>query len=215
MSTRSHIPGLELVKVLALVCMLVDHVDLILFDRAHQWAYELGRFALPAFFGAYAVGLARSADPARSALGLVVPGVIAQVAWQLAGQEVYATGQLNVLLSAAFLAVVVATLRESRAIGAGLVLLSFACFPVFEGGYITLAVFYAGYLAASTSRKAVVLLAAAPVMAATPGLAGLLGLAAPHLSEHLPGVRARVLPFAWVYVAHLAALVALRAVVLA
>lgn len=207
MTRTDYLPGLELVKLVALVAMLIDHADLILAGRSMQWTYEVGRFALPAFFGAYAIGLARSIDPGRSVVQLIAPAVLAQVAWQYSGARPELV--LNVLFVAAFLAATVAVMRQSRLVGISLALTGFAVWPAFEGGWFTLALFWSGYLAASTSRPMLAALGAAPVLAVTPGVAGLAGLAAPHLARYLPGLPRGLVPFAWVYAAHLAALGAL------
>jgi|GEM_PF-6224649 len=211
MTRTDYLPGLELVKLVALACMLVDHADLVMGGRSFAWTYELGRFALPAFLGAFAVGLARSAEPARSVAALLVPAVLAQFAWSVTGSR--EGGELNVLFVAAYLAATVAVLRSSLVLGCSLAFVGLAVWPLFEGGWFSLVLFWSAYAAASTKRPLLAAVGLAPVLAVTPGLPAVLGLAAPHLAAFLPGFARGLVPWAWVYAAHLAALACLKAAV--
>lgn len=80
-ASSEHYGALELVKWLAVVAMLVDHVDLILLDRSVPWMHEVGRFAMPAFATAFGLGIGRSRDPLRIAVRLVPWALAAQIGW--------------------------------------------------------------------------------------------------------------------------------------
>ena len=74
---------LELVKWLAFVAMVVDHVDLFLFNRTVPWMFEVGRFAAPAFAICFGIGLAFTRDAVAVADRLMWPAVLAQCIWIL------------------------------------------------------------------------------------------------------------------------------------
>jgi len=194
-----HPERFELVKWLAFAAMVVDHVDLLLFERSLGWAYGVGRLAFPVFALVFGIGLAYSRDLERVARRLALPAAISQIAWVL-GQPGY---PFNVLVMFALCAI---ALRWSWA--APFVLLA----SVFgEAGPLLPLLVLAGYLAGRTASLWPVLIGglvwclAAPSLGA--GLAVLLVLASAHYGPatlpRLPGL------LAWGYAAHLAVLVAL------
>lgn len=72
---------LELVKWIAFVAMVADHVDLIAYGRTVPFLHELGAFAFPAFCLAFGLGLARAGDLGAIAARLLWPALAAQLAW--------------------------------------------------------------------------------------------------------------------------------------
>lgn len=69
----------EALKWLALVAMLVDHVNTAFFDHAVGWMIPVGRFAMPVFVLLLGYNMARpGADLARLLRRLVLVGLVAQ-----------------------------------------------------------------------------------------------------------------------------------------
>lgn len=73
--------GLETVKLLAFLAMLLDHIDLTLFGRGVPWMHAVGRFAFPVFCITCAIGFTLTRSPIRAALRLVPPAIVASIAW--------------------------------------------------------------------------------------------------------------------------------------
>jgi hypothetical protein len=72
---------LELVKWAGFLAMVVDHVGIAVYHRSVPELHVVGQFAFPAFCLAFGLGLARSSDPARVSMRLLLPAFVAQVAW--------------------------------------------------------------------------------------------------------------------------------------
>lgn len=199
--------GLELVKWLAFLAMVADHVDLILLDRSASWLNAIGRFAFPAFAVAFGLGLARSTDPLAVARRLVVPGLVAQSCWMLAPGG----PPLNVLLSFAAVAFAVAMADRSRAHAIGGIVLVLAIAPWLEGGPAGLMLAVAAWAFAKL-RDPLWLVGLLPFAAAAPSVGLVAGLAAPWIGQRVNLAAPRVPGLlAWAYAAHLAVLVAIRA----
>jgi hypothetical protein len=72
---------LELLKWLAFLAMIVDHVGIAAFHRSVPELHVIGQFAFPVFCLAFGLGLAQSSNPDRVAARLVLPALVAQLAW--------------------------------------------------------------------------------------------------------------------------------------
>jgi hypothetical protein len=197
-SDRPDLARLEFVKWAAFVAMVCDHVDLALFDRSVPWLHLVGGFAFPAFCLCFGVGLARTSDPVRVAGRLILPSVLAQVAWFWIDQA----HPVNVLAMFALCAVAV------RVAWFGPIVLGLAAF-MGEGGLFLPALVAAGFYGARVGSTVPLAVAGASwgVLAASPG-----AFVAAAAVAWLPG-RLPVLPrvpglLAWGYTAHLAVLAA-------
>lgn len=197
---------LELVKWVAFLAMLVEHVGRYAFD-AGPWIGWVGSFALPAFGLAFGAGLVASRAPHRSLYALVVPAVLAQVAW-----EWLTPGRMpNILLALGLGGVaVVALVRVGWQESALLALaVAWLCQGRIEGGFLGPAFVYSGALVALYGRSwhALPVGLAGSVLVFLPGAA--LAGAAVAFSRAWP-----LLPrlprgsLAWGYVAHLVLLAA-------
>lgn len=130
-------PSFELLKWLAFAAMLIDHADLVLFDRSAQWTYEVGRFAYPTFVGLFAYGVALSRDPARVAIRTGVAAAVAQVAWWLI-DPFYGVNVLGVMALLAWFAHVARSGRGPQMGGlaiVGLAMVLVLSVPWLEGGF--------------------------------------------------------------------------------
>jgi hypothetical protein len=189
---------LELVKWLSFVSMVVDHVGIAVYHRSVPELHIVGQFAFPAFCLAFGLGLARSSDPDRVAARLVLPALVAQVAWLWVEQP----HGVNVLAMFALCAVA----RDRL----WLVPVAFAVgLLVGEGGPF-LPVMVAGAVLAWRLRTA------APLLGAGLGWAALIGsptaaISALAVAFWPAGVLVPRVPglLAWGYALHLAALAAL------
>lgn len=201
-------PAFELVKWLAFVAMLIDHADLVLFDRSAQWTYEVGRFAYPTFVGLFAYGAALSRDPLRVATRTGVAACAAQVAWWLIDPW-YGVNVLGVMASLAFFAHVA---RPGWVpLMGGLATVMLLAVPWLEGGFygvplglgVILAVRFASWWPAAVG--------ALPYVVAPVGwgvaVAGAAVAVATTLHIAVPRVGGALL---WAYPAHLALLFVLR-----
>lgn len=205
--------ALELVKWAAFVAMLIDHADLILFDRSVPWMREVGRFAMPAFALAFGYGLAHSREPFSVASRLLIPGLIAALIWGLASSlGGYPVQPFNVLLMFALCALAA---ESHRTFGLWslpvFVFLGWAS-PHVEGEVLALLLVAGAYDHARTGRflalggAAVLWCGFHPYAGSVIALASFLAaLAATMRVRRWPGA------LAWAYPLHLAALVGIAA----
>lgn len=210
---RDRFAAFEAVKWLALLAMVVDHINLIVLDGSQPWMHAVGRFAAPAFGVCFGIGLAHSRDPAAAAYRLMAPAAVAGIAWWLAGHPEQVG---NILFTFALCALAAACATISHAAGVlGLATaMAVVHFVQLEAGYAFVILVAAAYLAERTGAKWLHVVAAGPFVAAiaTPGLVA--GLLAPHLARRLPwNVPRHPGVLAWAYPAHIAALAGLHAFV--
>ncbi|MDP3455078.1 TraX family protein [Methyloversatilis sp.] len=73
-----------MLKAIACVCMLVDHINTCLFDRASVLAYLVGRLAFPLFGLAFALTLNPDKAPLQTARRLAIAGAAIQPIYAIA-----------------------------------------------------------------------------------------------------------------------------------
>lgn len=196
--------GLELLKWAALLAMLVDHVDLAVFNREQEWMYQIGRFAFPVFAISFGIGLAFTRDPVSVANRLFWPAMVAQCAWAI----VDPAHPANVLVLFFCASVVLAAYRWNPVCGLLGVGFLLATAPGLEGGKGGLLLMGAGFIGVSWRPAVVHAVAAFPwlFLFPSPGLA--LGLIGPHVARWLPVIPRWPGFFAWAYAGHLVILAA-------
>lgn len=196
---------LELVKWLAFAAMVVDHVDLVLFNRSVPWMFEVGRFAAPAFAICFGIGLAFTRDAFAVADRLMVPAIVAQCVWLLVAPVGYLLAYGNVLVVFTCCALVLAAARKHLWAGAAAGAFLLVVSPGLEGGPGLIVLVAAGYLTSCANSWLPYLGGFAPWLAGalSPGL----------VAAALAPVLARLVPFtvprlrgalAWGYPLHLA-----------
>jgi len=197
---------LEFVKIAAIVAMVCDHIDLFLLGRQMPALHEIGRFAFPAFCLAFGIGIGTSRDPLAAVDRLIIPGVIAQVAW-IVGKGDYPA---NVLIM--FAACAVAGWAVVRKAWAGVlafaVVLGTAVHGM-EGSFAGPLLVMAGWAATRTGNAAWALVGGLAWAALTrsPG-AAVAGVAV--FTACLMGPVWRKTPgLPWIYAGHLVLLVAI------
>jgi len=94
--------SLDTLKLLAMVFMILDHINLVCLDETEPWMFYLGRGAFPLFAFVMACHLCRHTPLDRYLQRLVVFALISQIVFVLAFDEVV----LNVLFTLALGAVV-------------------------------------------------------------------------------------------------------------
>lgn len=198
---------LELVKWLAFIAMVVDHVDLVMFNRSVPWMFEVGRFAAPAFAICFGIGLAFSRDAFAVADRLMWPSVLAQCTWLLVAPPSYPLSYGNVLVVFTCCALVLACGRKNLwgGIASGVFLLAVS--PGLEGGPGLIVLVAAGYLTSRVNSWLPYLGGFAPWLAGalSPGLVA--AALAPVLARLVPFTVPRVRGLlAWGYPLHLAAI---------
>lgn len=197
--SRADVGRLELVKWLAFGAMVVDHIDLAVFGRSVPWMHLVGGFAFPAFALCLGFGLACTRDPLAVGSRLVLPAVLAQVAWFFVEPD----HPPNVLAMFALCAFGLASPLAATAVVP-------VAWWLGEGGIFLPLLVAGGYLSAREgwAVPAVVSCALWAVLAGSPGalVALVVFLFAP--SVRLPRVRGLL---AWGYAGHLALLAALKA----
>ncbi|WP_157278195.1 TraX family protein [Methyloversatilis thermotolerans] len=103
-----HPLQIDVLKAIACVCMLIDHINTCLFDRASVWAWLIGRLAFPLFSFTFVVTLTES-NALRTAKRTAAAGVLVQpiyaVAFADAGFSPWWAG--NILISFAVVAYLV------------------------------------------------------------------------------------------------------------
>lgn len=191
----------EGLKWVAFVAMVLDHVSLI-FGAHDGVLYQVGRVAFPLFAISFGVGLAASSSQRRVLLRLLLPGLLAEIAWRASGHY----PGVNVLLSFCLVGIACALFERSWTLGLGLLLIP-AALPGFESGFLVPLLVGSSYFAARFRSPAafVVVLVSSALVLGTVGaaLASLLLLLCPAV--RLPRFR----HFAWAYAAHLVVLVCL------
>lgn len=199
---------LELVKALALVAMLADHIDLALFDRSLPALHALGQFAFPAFCLSFGIGIAASSDPLRSMDRLVLPAIAAQFAWFV----IRPAHPGNVLFVFALCAVAAALAARSRAAGAaalaGVVVLGAG---VLEGGPYGPLLAACGYAAGRAGVGWPALAGGLAWALLAPSVGALVAAVAVPLAAGVGPILRKVPALPWVYAGHLAALAAVLA----
>lgn len=108
-----HPLQIDVLKLIACVCMLIDHINTCLYDRASVWAYLIGRLAFPLFAFTFVVTLTE-ANALRSARRTAVAGVLVQpiyaIAFADAGFSPWWAG--NILISFAVVAYLVEQMKS-------------------------------------------------------------------------------------------------------
>lgn len=109
--------GLEAVKWLALLCMLVDHVNAVLFARQlPEWATVVGRVSFPLFALVFACNLTRPGiNRMDAASRLVIAGGLAQPFHGIAFGTAAALWPLNIMFLFAAVVAIVASIERGRA----------------------------------------------------------------------------------------------------
>jgi hypothetical protein len=137
---------LEAVKWLAFGAMVIAHAPFAvpMDDEWRAACIEVGKFAFPAFSLCFGIGLASSRDPGAAWRRLLVPALIAQLAWAVLDAERWAE-PANMLFSFALCAVAVSCVRDRLwwLAGAAAVIVSL----VGEGSVFTVLLTGAGFLA--------------------------------------------------------------------
>ena len=106
----SDVGRLEALKWLAFAAMVIDHAALAWPGSVPIEARLIGRFAFPVFCLTFGLGLAQSSSPGQVAARLLLPGVLAQVAWVF----VQTSHPVNMLLVFAACAAAVQLYRSPR-----------------------------------------------------------------------------------------------------
>lgn len=202
------IAHLELFKWLAFAAMVVDHVDLVLFERSYPWMWHVGRFAMPVFAVCFGVGLAVTRDAAAVARRLIIPAILAQAAWWFCGRVM----PLNILFTFAICAVAVSTWRRWPIFGlvvAGLALLPGA--EILEGGAWLVGLVVSAFLAQDLRRSWIYAAGAAPWILGLTSPTVALAVSVPFLARFTPWTVPRWPgALSWLYPGHLVALALLR-----
>ena len=86
-----------LLKIIALVCMIIDHAGVRLLGNATEWRL-IGRIAFPLYLWCMVVGACYTHSPARYALRLLAVGLISQPCFMLGLNHGW--NQLNVFFYA-------------------------------------------------------------------------------------------------------------------
>lgn len=196
---------LELVKWVAFVAMVVDHVDLVLFNRSVPWMFEVGRFAAPAFAICFGIGLAFTRDAFAVADRLMWPAVLAQCVWIVVAPRDYPLSYGNVLVVFTCCALVLAACRKHLWAGLAAGTFVLVVSPQLEGGPGLVLLVAAGYLTSRANSWLPYLGGFAPWLAGalSPGL--VLAALAPVLARLVPFTVPRIRGFlAWGYPVHLA-----------
>lgn len=199
---------LEVVKWLAFLAMVADHVDLLWFGRSVPWLHQVGLFAFPVFALSFGLGLARSSAPLGVAWRLLVAGGVAQLVWFWLDPGHYA----NVLLVFAACAAVAFVSARSAPLALGLgALVLWLCSRGGEGGLLGAVLVLAGWIAGrgvltAGEARALFLAVGAWWLLLRPSWAAVLAFA---LVMFLPligtGVRRWRGALLWLYPAHLLA----------
>ena len=115
-----------LLKIIALVCMIIDHAGVRLLGNATEWRL-IGRIAFPLYLWCMVVGACYTHSPARYALRLLAVGLISQPCFMLGLNHGW--NQLNVFFTLLLGYLGIWGIRENRygrlgaAAGAGCALL--------------------------------------------------------------------------------------------
>lgn len=200
--SATYASRLELLKGAAFIAMVADHVDLALFDRSVPGLHAVGAFAFPAFCLTFGVGLAATTDPMRAVGRLLVPALVAQLAWFF----IRPGHPANVLLMFALCALAARAAQARPAYGAaalaGLVLGG----AILEGGPFGPLMVAAGYFAGRLDRPWIAMIAGASWCALLPSVGALLATVATYWCLHHGPVVRKLPGLPWAYAGHLSAL---------
>jgi hypothetical protein len=195
---------LEPLKWVAFVAMVCDHLALTLLP-SEQWLRQIGTFAFPTFMLAFGVGLASTNAPLRIAGRLLLPAVVAQVAWFI----IDSAHPVNVLLVCSVSALLLDWWQEHET--SNLCWLALLPLPGLfvigtEGGVLGVGLILGGYLAARGSPWVAVAVCGL-WLGLLPSWGFALAVACfvawPSLSVVVPRCRGLL---AWAYAVHLALL---------
>ena len=124
-----------LLKIIALVCMVIDHVGVRLLGNATEWRL-IGRIAFPLYLWCMVVGACYTHSPARYALRLLAVGLISQPCFMLGLNHGW--NQLNVFFTLLLGYLGIWGIRENRygsRIWAPLLALAVPCFVSMDYGW--------------------------------------------------------------------------------
>ena len=118
----------EMLKLIACVTMLMDHLGAVFFWPRHWWLRVVGRLAFPIFCFLLAEGICHTKNPKKYALRLLVGAVLAELPFDLLffGRLTWAHQSVMVTLLLAFLY----GMAQKKLDGAGLKLLAVVPFMV-------------------------------------------------------------------------------------
>lgn len=124
-----------LLKMIAFVCMMIDHAGVRLMGNATEWRI-LGRIAFPLYLWCMVVGACHTRSPMRYALRLLVFGLISQPCYMLGLNHSW--NQLNVFFTLLTAYLGIWGMRENRwgsRIWAPALALAIACFATMDYGW--------------------------------------------------------------------------------
>ena len=124
-----------LLKIIALACMVIDHVGVRLMGNATEWRL-IGRIAFPLYLWCMVVGACYTHSPARYALRLLAVGLISQPCFMLGLNHGW--NQLNVFFTLLLGYLGIWGMRENRygsPIWAPLLALAVPCFVSMDYGW--------------------------------------------------------------------------------
>lgn len=124
-----------LLKIIALVCMIIDHAGVRLLGNATEWRL-IGRIAFPLYLWCMVVGACYTHSPARYALRLLAVGLISQPCFMLGLNHGW--NQLNVFFTLLLGYLGIWGIRENRygsRIWAPLLALAVPCFVSMDYGW--------------------------------------------------------------------------------
>ncbi len=101
----THQPGIETIKWIAVISMTIDHINRVVLGHAFGWMFEFGRLALPLFCLAFGTGIAKRLHWKVTVPRLLTFGIMAQLAWMVAGE----LREPNILFGLALAVVLIAT----------------------------------------------------------------------------------------------------------
>lgn len=124
-----------LLKIIALVCMIIDHTGVRLMGNAMEWRI-IGRIAFPLYLWCLVVGACHTRSPMRYALRLLVFGLISQPCYMLGLHHNW--NQLNVFFTLLTAYLGIWGIRENRRgsrIWAPALALAISCFVTMDYGW--------------------------------------------------------------------------------
>ncbi|MFZ5456267.1 MAG: TraX family protein [Pseudomonadota bacterium] len=108
-----HSLQIDVLKLIACICMLIDHINTCLYDRASVWAWLIGRLAFPLFGLTFVLTLTQT-NALRTAKRTAAAGVLVQpiyaIAFADAGFSPWWAG--NILISFAVVAYLVEQVKS-------------------------------------------------------------------------------------------------------
>ena len=100
-----------LLKIIAIVCMMIDHVGSRLLSNVNELRI-IGRIAFPLYVWCVVVGACYTRDPMRYALRLLIAGVVSQPFYMLGLSHSW--GELNVMFTLLLGYISIVGIRENR-----------------------------------------------------------------------------------------------------